>query len=232
MHKFFVAGVVVISLLITAGVMAESRAVLVLTDGTSLDISKASVEGKLVYVAFESGQMQAYPIEEVDLQASGLVPEAAVKEVRRKNVPTIADARSPDTGRTGTTITDGDVSHVKPSEQTPEIEETKEGETAPPVALAISDTKQQIAGNVINYSGMVLNVGTETVGMITVKVSAVNDKGVSIGEGSTTITREVVSGNSVAFAVSFPFEGRIAEIITGARATLANFSFAEKKADS
>ncbi len=229
MHKFFFVAVVAVLVFVAGGAAADPAGVLVLTDGTQLEVASASVEGKLVYVAFETGQMQAYPIEEVDLQASGLVPEAVVADTPKKKTRNIADARSPETGRSGATITDQDVSHVKPG--VPVDEKAEEGEAATAVALAISKTKHQIAGNIVNYTGVVHNAGTETVSMITVTATAVDAAGVTIGKGSTSIAREVPPGKDIAFAVSFPFDGRIANILTSARATMANFNFTEKTVD-
>jgi len=228
MSRFVFVCIAVFLVCVTVGSVSAEE--LVLANGTRMEIAKASIEGKLVYVTFASGQMQAYPVEEVDLQASGLLPEVVPEEKPEKRTRNIADARSPDTGRSGATITDQDVGHVDPTAATPEKQEEAQetGEAVPAVSLRISDTKQQIAGNVINLTGKVQNSGTETVAMIMIIAKAVDEKGVEIGKGSTSISQELAAGEEIVFAVSFPFQGRIADIKVSAQASMANFEFMNK----
>lgn len=218
--------------LVAAGAAAEEVAGLVLKDGTHMVVKAASVENHLVYATFADGRMQAYPVEEVDLAASGLLPEvveAADKPLKRGRA--LADATSKPTGvAPAITITDQDVGHVDPMAGLEEDEnEAPAGSSA---ALAITGTKHQIAGNVVNVTGKVVNVGSETVASITVLARAINASGEFGGSGSTTISEEIKPEDGVVFALSFPVLGDVADIEVSARAIMASFDFMKVESET
>jgi hypothetical protein len=220
--------VVVCAVLLLAGaVAAEGERSVVLSGGKTVFVTEAVVEGGMVYLTFASGQMQAYPVEEVDLAASGLLPDApeADEAEAAKKPRSIADATAKTTDQASVKITDKDVGHVKapPAEATEE--EADEEDAAAAAALLIANLQRELRGSMVTLTGTVKNVGTKAVTAVTLRAEAKDREGGTAGSGTTTISDEVPPQGEVGFSLSFPFEGEIADIQIRAVAAVAAFDF-------
>ena len=98
MQRFFLVFAVLIATCAAAGVESVSR---VFTDGSRLDGVKAELKSDLVWVTLPSGAMQAYPVEEVDLEASGLLAEPTAVAEAQSFEPSHGLQYAPSTGAAG-----------------------------------------------------------------------------------------------------------------------------------
>ena len=75
-----------------AGAQVTER--VVLNDGTVIDNVQAELRGTFVWVTFPAGNMQAYALEDVDREASGLLPdeESGDEEDQVRRRPSLRDS--------------------------------------------------------------------------------------------------------------------------------------------
>ena len=217
--------VVLAFLIATAAVVSADTVVLKV--GATLEVEKAQVQGTRVFLTFANGRMQAYPVDEVDLEASGLAPkeDADADRVRpRTKLVSLSDAVSPEAAESRLKVTDDDVQHVRPGLQVTDEEE--EGERKPSTAgasLLVSGLSQQITGSMVDLSGTVKNNGGKPVSLITLEALATDREGNQVGRGTTVISSELAPDASIGFTMSFLLSGEVGDIRVRASAAIANF---------
>ena len=214
----------VLALTAVAATAVAVQGALVLADGTRLEVTRATVENGLVYATFANGSMQAFPVEDVDLVASELLPAPAATPAA-KRAPTIADAQATVTGD-GVITTDDDVEHVTLVEPAAAVAEDEKKPESPATSLLISDVQRQIAAGMANISGKVKNAGRASVAFITLTATALEGER-EAGKGSTTITQELKPQAEVGFALTFPVEGLVDNIQLRAQAVVTDFDFSQ-----
>jgi hypothetical protein len=220
--------VMILSVVVAAPVFAQDTQSLVLNNGSTMEAAEVSLQQGLVYVTFANGRMQAYPAEEVDLVASGLVAASeGVTEAAESPPVGLAGAISAATEEARVMLTDADVAHVGPG-----VEEGEEGEgedeaaTGPrTAALLVSGLRQEISGAMMDLSGTVTNSGDQGVANITISADAVSSEGATSGRGTTNVAQELPPGGSVNFTMSFPVQGPVSDVRVRASAAVADFEF-------
>jgi len=177
-------------------------------------------------VTFQDGHSQAFLLEDVDLEASGLAPVTSERP-GNPGPTSIADARGSADSSSRVTLTDADVNHVRPALRTapPEDEGDPADEGPQPAALLVSDLSQQIAGGVLTLSGRVRNSGGQPVTSVALQAQAVDGQGNVAGSGSTVIPDDIGPGQVVSFTIDFPVSGRVTDVKVSARAAMVDFNF-------
>jgi hypothetical protein len=140
--------------------------------------------------------MQAYPIEEVDLVASGLVEEADPETAAERRVTrrqNLADARAQTTDRARLKISDADVDHVSPAE-------TVAGDEEGP--LVVAQLRHKKTGDQVKVTGVVTNRGERTATRIRVDVVAFDAEEKALANGSVTLPRALAPGGSAPFSLT------------------------------
>jgi len=220
--------------LVVLGFLAASAAVVwadtvVLKAGPTIEVEKAEVEGGRVLLTLANGRMQAYPVEEVDLAASGLLPTEDAQGAAatpRKKLVSLSDAVSSEVTEARLKVTDEDVLHVIPGSEVKAEGAEGEGEQKPGAATAsllVSGLSQQITGSMIDLSGTVKNNGGNPVSSITLEALATDKAGNQVGRGTTVISSELAPDASLGFTMGFPVSGEVADVRVRASAVLADF---------
>ena len=226
------AGLTALVLLCAGSSGAEDGRKVVLAGGAEIEVARAAVQGGLVYLTLADGRMQAYPVGDVDLVASGLAPAAgaeSVKDAEKAVRPrSMTEAQSRTTGKARLAITDDDVAHVRRDRRRPgggdEGEEEAEGAAnAPRAALLVSGLSQEINRGLLNLSGTVQNSGSKPVSTITLEARAENAEGGTAGHGTTVISQQLEPEQSVSFTMSFPVDGAVTNVRVRASAAIADF---------
>lgn len=198
----------------------------VLDGGATIEVAGATVSGGYLLVTFPDGHTQAFLLEDVDLEASGLTARPADRAA--PTGPTsIADARSSVPASARITLTDADVDHVRAARRSEPGEEEPEqaGDEPRPAALLVSDLAQQMSGGMMTLTGRVRNSGGQPVTAVTLQAQAVDDQGAVAGSGATSIPDEIAPGGAVSFTIEFPVRGRVTDVKVSARAAIAAFDF-------
>jgi len=214
---------------LAATVAVVSADTVVLKAGTTLEVEKAQVQGGRVFLTFANGRMQAYPVEEVDLEASGLAPKEEAEDTAEKphkKLVSLSEAVSPEGAESRLMVTDGDVQHVRPGAAAEAQEGEGEGEAKPGAAAAsllVSGLSQQITGSMVDLSGTVKNNGGKPVASITLEALATDREGNQVGRGTTVISQELAPNASIGFTMSFPLSGEVGDIRVRASAAVADF---------
>ena len=197
----------------------------ILVGGGSLDAVEAEVQGGFVLVTFADGHSQAYLTEDVDLEASGLLPQASAgpAEVARPMTLTRVQRRSENLARV--VITDADVAHISTDSMEVVVNAPEPGKPAPlpkgaGVDLAVSGLRHQVSAGLLTVTGLVRNDGKEPITGLSLQAEAVNGAGEAAGTGTTDIPGELASGRSVSFSMEFPVRGAVTDVKVDAGALL------------
>lgn len=208
---------------------AVAEDLLVLKDGSSLEVETMTVRGGRVEVRLpDSNQFVAYSVSDVDLEASGLAPTppATAYTSNQKPVRGGFDAAiaPPTDNQDGVTITDQDVEHVRQPQ-----EDEDEGETAPPArvtSLLVSNLQRQVSPNgVLTVTGRVTNSGNVPVSAISITGDAEDGDGASLGRGTTGISSALDAGEVAEFSIAIPVSGAVANVKVSAIAAVSEFTF-------
>jgi len=195
---------------------------LVLNNGDTIQATVNRRDGSFLYITLASGGMQAYPIEDVDLEASGLVPPADEQQPATKDKQDKASAFTKATVSeeegAAVEITDKDVGHVRPPR--PGGEESESPKPEPAVAVeGMSTSFNQgsvvITGNVVNHGGVAVK-------HIVLDGIALGPADENKGQGSVSLDKTLEAGQSVGFSMSIPVEGEVANVRVRASAAVAD----------
>jgi hypothetical protein len=233
-HRSLFIPFIVLGLLLGTIAGAEESKLLVLRDGSTIPVENAEVKGSFVHVYLIGGGMQAYPIEDVDLQGSGLKQGKTAfsgeeLEIKQKEpvqqAANMLDAQSREADAV-MTITDADVDHITPDELAAE-QAVADAEASGVVNLPVTNIRKQITGGVLKLTGTVQNDGTEKVGSISVLVKAVAaDKSV-VGTGKAMIKEELAPGAKIGFNTEFPISSSAKDVDVTARGLPASAAAAQ-----
>lgn len=174
----------------------------VLVGGEALTGLEAEVRDGLVWVTFEDGRRQAFTLEDVDLEASGLIDqptEVASEEPQPRSrlgdVPTEISADTPPASTSAMVITDADVEHI-------EIDaETGEPANAESRLLVIAKLRMKTVGTKLNVTGMVSNRANMPATQVAVTIVALDNDGNPIGEAGTTLRQPLKAGHTAPFSL-------------------------------
>jgi len=210
-RRFVVACSCVAVVLVAAGAGAEEAAVVVLQGGQEIPVASVKVTGSFVYLTLPNGQMQAYPVEDVDLELSGLLPEPVqTTETQPTSQPTgIAAAQSSGGDEASLVITDADVDHVMPASAEGSSEEN--AGSGLPNPLEVKDIRKRTYGGMLRLSGTVVNTGADPVSDITLVAQAMDKQGEEIGTKSEPVAA-LPPGATANFNMRFPVKGAVADI--------------------
>jgi hypothetical protein len=235
-HRFpFVPIVVLGLLLVVSSAGADETKLLVLRDGGTLTVKSAEIKGSFVHIHLIGGGMQAYPIEDVDLEGSGLKPTAAAfsgeqLEIKSKKpiqqTATMLDAQSSEDTDAVLTITDADVDHISPEELAAQ-EAAAAADASGVVNLPVTNIRKQVTGGVLKLTGTVQNDGTDKVGSISVSVRAIAEDKSVVGSGNARISDELAPGTKIGFNVEFPVKGPPKDVDVTARGVPASIAAAQ-----
>jgi hypothetical protein len=236
-HRSLFVPFIVLGLLLVTGAGAEETKLLVLRDGSTIPVENAEIQGSFVHVYLTGGGMQAYPIEDVDLEGSGLKPGKTAfsgeeLEIKQKKpvlqAASMLDAQSRDDTDSVMTITDADVDHITVEELAVE-EALAAAEASGVVNLPVSNIRKQISGGVLKLTGTIENNGTEKVGSISVSVKAVAEDKSVVGTGKAVVKDELAPGTKIGFAVEFPVKGPATDVDVTARGLPASAAARSKE---
>ncbi len=180
---------------------------LVLVGGETLSGVVAEVQDGFVWVDHGGGRRQAFALQDVDLAASGLVPEAATAAPggTAGHPPTIGSDRDfsvtiPPPPASKVVITDADVEHVVPEL----LAEDGAGDIDGPATLAplaATSVRHKVNDTRLNVTGMVSNHTTAPATGVTVTVVALAENGAILGTASTELRQPIPGGGTAPFSV-------------------------------
>jgi hypothetical protein len=180
----------------------------ILRGGARIDLKQPPVrQGNNALLTRADGALLSVPVSEVDWKATAAArtapsPKPAPAIVGPPETPAEA-ARLSRRAKARIKITDEDVAHVGPSET--DVTEKEKKEEGPSAArLEIADYTQEKAGPNLIIRGSLRNVGTTMATNARLTVSAIDEKGQTIGTAAA-----MISGTSVEPGQTSPFSGMI-----------------------
>lgn len=198
-----VLGMLVLAALFGAAQLAADE--LVLESGKRIAVTDMRIVGGQVYATLPGGQMQAYRVDDVDLEASGLKTEPAKKPQSETRKPaSLSSIADRDRGGSRISITDEDVAHVEPSaastEEAPMSEEAAD-------ELIVQVRGHSRSGNQLRVEGLVSNQAGFPVRGVELTATATNAEGEDVGTGSSTVEGEIAPGGSASFTITVQLTG-------------------------
>ncbi len=202
--------VTAMAVVLMCGVLAVSAAPgeLVLKGGQTVEVSSARIAGGMVYVTLPGGEMRAYALGDVDLEASGLASKGkdeAAAPPKAKPLA-LADLARKDRKATRVTITDADVEHVQPAAPGEEEGEAAGGKQAAAAAakgkLVVAVNSYRRKGNRLTVQGTVTNQGSFPVTGVVLEAEATDSKGKVVGSASRNIGGTIDPNGSAGFSIT------------------------------
>ncbi len=206
----------VVVLVLLLGLVGLVSAEVILTNGEEIDAT-AYLEGGLVYLTLSNGMMQAYDPDDVDLEASGLVPiivQRSGHSSPSNQKPTMATLGGPRLKErslakddTLISITDADVSHVVPKRS-----QTDAGESLKAPELVVSRIRKQRSGNLFKISGLISNASAKVVESIIVRASAIDHDGQGCGQRAADVPGQLEPGQDVRFTIELAVKREVKDL--------------------
>ena len=208
--------VVLIAVLLLAGLVGAQQAekTLVLQGGQTLEVRDARLAGGMVYVTLPTGEMRAYAVSDVDLEASGLAPKAPQGDAHEAAAPpSLVDLAKKDRGATRVTITDADVAHVQRLEPGAGAEGKPKTTEMAGSTLSVAVSGYERKGRELTVKGRVANQGKLPVSGIRLEAQVKNGAGKVVGRAQKAIDGTLEGGKTKEFAMTFQLpEGEIAGV--------------------
>ncbi len=223
-HKTIVNVMLVVVLGISGIATTEAESILVFKDGSSIEVTSATLERGAVVVELANGRKQQFDKHDIDLESSGLTPTTAAATTQpqpRKSVPKLV-MPGDKTETSGLTITDQDVGHVTPGSKTRSENEEETGdqnEALDSVPLRISGVRQREHDGGVTVTGTVTNDGIFDLEETTVAGVALDADGKNLGQGSVGLASTLGQGSSRDFSLMIPVTGEIDTVKVSASAS-------------
>ncbi len=210
--------VVLMMVLLLAGLVSAEQSgttTVVLKGGQTLEVREARTMGGMVYVTMPSGEMRAYALSDVDLEASGLAPKK--KEEDAGTTPAassslVALARK-DRGTPRVVITDADVAHVERPAAGAEgdVQQVSGKEASSTLSVSVSGYDRK--GQTLTIKGQVANQGKVPISGVRVEAVVKNGSGKTVARAQKVIDGTVDGGRTKAFTMEVQLpEGDIAGV--------------------
>ncbi len=198
--------VVAVAMMCGALVVSATPGKLVLKGGQAVEVASARIAGGMVYVTLPGGEMRAYALGDVDLEASGLAPKAKEEAGAPANPrpKALAELARKDRKATRVTITDADVEHVRPA-----VPGEEEGEASGDKAAASAKGKLVVdvkdyrrKGNKVSLQGTVTNQGSFPVSGVVLRAEAKDSKGKVVGSAEKNLGGTIEPNGSAGFSIT------------------------------
>jgi len=180
----------------------------VLRDGAVLEVTSATVQGKFLHTRMLDGHLQAYLLEDVDLDQSVLTADTSAAAAPTPTPPPgffLSTATSRSDVDAVWTLTDADVEHVIDEPETGAAEGEGQGGTRlsaqSTTMLAFSGVTQVASETGLRISGSVKNITDETLSGIVIGAVVLDANGTPIGRSRTSLDQALPAGMSSRFAI-------------------------------
>jgi hypothetical protein len=191
--------------------------VVVLKGGVRIDLKQAPMaQGNNILLTRTDGTLFSVPASEVDWKATAAArkqPAArpAAAEAVQADTPAEAARATRDAPKARVKITDSDVNHVAETPEEGTGEAAKEAENRQPGAhVEVADYTQDRSGGNLVVRGSLRNVGQSPANNVTMTVTALDEKGQSVGTSRATLAKGLVEpGGSVAFTANVPVGDKV-----------------------
>lgn len=195
---------------IMCGVLAVSAApgTLVLKGGQAVEVTSARITAGMVYVTLPSGEMRAYAVGDVDLEASGLASKAKDEAAAppKAKPKALADLARKDRKATRVTITDADVDHVRPAVPGEGEGEESGGKPAASAAakgkLVVGVNQYRRKGNRLSVQGTVTNQGSFPVTGVVLQAEAKDSQGKVVGSAQKDLGGTIQPNGTAGFSIT------------------------------
>jgi hypothetical protein len=225
-HQGILNSVLVVALMVGTALWAADGRVLVFKNGSTMDVVSATVNRGSVVIKLANGQIQQFETNDIDLEASGLVQQAAQSSKANPKKWVAPKLTMPDerADAPGLTISDQDVRHVRPStggdqgnDDGKSDEDDEETPSGPP-PLRVSGVTQSTNDNGVTVSGTVTNDGIFDLEQTTITGVALDADGKTLGQGSVGLASVLGQGASRKFSLIIPVTGEVDSVKVGASA--------------
>jgi hypothetical protein len=199
----------VIVFVIAAGAQA---ATVVLKGGKQVHVEKYLQRGNYMILQYPDGHFESYPLAAVDLQATrtaNLQPGPAPEPVAPSGPHSPFYRAQSQPGGAAVTITDADVGHLEPVDESGEIEkeEPKKG-----TVVLLGYDKKQIEDNVWEITATVVNKGDNPVTNLTASMVLSAKDGETLGTGQGTAAGDVPPGGQTTITARIPAGGEPTQV--------------------
>lgn len=205
-------------------VSGEVSQTLVFKDGSTIEAISLTIVRGAVVVELPDGRMQQFEKRDIDLQASGLVPETRSNPAPTSKKPTPGRLVMPAdlAENQGLTITDQDVGHVdksKKKESDQDAESDTDEQEEPAIPLRISGVRHFMGDTGVTVTGSVTNDGINDLEKTTVTGVAVDAYGRSLGQGTVSLASVLPQGGTTSFSMIIPVTGEVQGVRISASAS-------------
>jgi hypothetical protein len=198
-----------VALVIAAGAQA---ATVVLKGGRQVHVDAYLQRGNYVILQYADGRVESYPLAAVDLQATRVangVAETAPKTAAPSGPHSPFYQAQAKAGAAAVTITDADVGHLEPVDDSGEVE--KEEPSKGTVVLLGYD-KKQIEDNVWEITATVVNRGAHPVTNLSASMVLSAKDGQTLGTGQGTASGDVPPGGQTTITARIPADGEPTQV--------------------
>ncbi len=216
-------------ILVVLAPAAVAENLLVLKDGSSLEVETMTVRGGRVEVRLpDSNQSVAYSVSDVDLEASGLAPRRQRPPIPPTRNWSEAVSMPPSRRRQTTRMGDDHRSGRRARAPTTKRTRTKARPRHPPGSPRCSSptcSARFCPSGPLTVTGRVTNSGNVPVSAISITGDAEDGDGASLGRGTTGISSALDAGEAAEFSIAIPVSGAVANVKVSAIAAVSEFTF-------
>lgn len=192
---------------------AQAATVVVLKGGKRLEASSTTQQGNYLIVRYADGRAESYPLGAVDqaaTRAANAMPEkpaAPAKPVGPHSPFFEAQATA---GAPATSLTDADVQHVAPPEETGE--EGQGEKPSPGQVVILGYDKQPLEDGQWSVTANIANTGSEPVRGVVASIRLLDAKGGTLGTGTATHPDTLGPGEEASISTTLNAPGEPAQI--------------------